>query len=83
MTTINSNDDELLAIEIAYGELTRKFTEDGVNPFACAAIMTKIAFMIYKSGLNAEDYDAMINTISDNRDQIRSFDEYTGAGRLN
>jgi hypothetical protein len=83
MTTINTNDDELLAIEIAYGELTRKFAEEGVNPFACAAIMTKIAMMIYKTSLNAEDYDAMINTISDNRDQIKSFEDYTGEGRLN
>jgi hypothetical protein len=83
MTTINTNDDELLAIEIAYGELTRKFAEEGVNPFACAAIMTKLAMMIYKTSLNTEDYDAMINTISDNRDQIKSFEDYTGAGRLN
>ncbi len=83
MTTITTTDDELLAIEIAYGELTRKFAEQGISPFACAAIMTKIAFMIYKTSLNAEDYDAMINTISDNRDEIKSFEEYGSAGRLN
>jgi len=39
--------------------------------------------MIYKTSLNAEDYDAMINTISDNRDEIKSFEEYGSAGRLN
>jgi hypothetical protein len=83
MTTINTSDDELMAIEIAYGELTRKFAEDGINVFACAAVMTKLAFMIYKTSLNAEDYNAMINEISDNRDKIKSFEEYSGAGRLN
>lgn len=83
MTTINTNDDEMLALEIAYGELTRKFTEEGVNPFASAAVMVKLAFMIYKTSLNAEDYDAMINEISDNRDKIKSFEEYGPSGRLN
>ena len=83
MTTINTNDDELLAIEVAYGELTRKFAEEGINPFACAAVMTKLAFMIYKTSLNAEEYDTMINEISDNRDKIKSFAEYGTAGRLN
>jgi hypothetical protein len=83
MSKITTNDDELLAIEISYGELTRKFAEEGINPFACAAVMTKLAFMIYKTSLNAEDYNAMINEISDNRDKIRSFEEYGSAGRLN
>lgn len=83
MTTITTTDDELLAIEIAYGELTRKFAEEGINTFACAAVMTKLAFMIYKTSLNAEDYNAMINEISDNRDKIKSFEEYGSAGRLN
>ena len=76
MSTINTNDDELLAIELAYGELTRKFAGEGVNLFACAAVMTKIAFMIYKTSLNTEDYNAMINEISDSRDKIKSFEEY-------
>ena len=76
MSKITTSDDELLAIEIAYGELTRKFAEEGINPFACAAIMTKLAFMIYKTSLNAEDYNSMINEISDNRDKIKSFEEY-------
>ncbi len=83
MSKITTSDDELLAIEISYGELTRKFAEEGINPFACAAIMTKLAFMIYKTSLNAEDYNTMINEISDNRDKIKSFEEYGPSGRLN
>ncbi len=83
MSKINTSDDELLSIEISYGELTRKFAEEGINPFACAAVMTKLAFMIYKTSLNAEDYNSMINAISDSRDEIKSFEEYGSAGRLN
>jgi hypothetical protein len=83
MSKITTSDDELLAIEISYGELTRKFAEEGINPFACAAIMTKLAFMIYKTSLNAEDYNSMINAISDSRHEIKSFEEYGPSGRLN
>jgi hypothetical protein len=45
--------------------------------------MMKIAMMVYKSSLNAEDYNAMINTIADSRDMIKTFEEYGSAGRLN
>jgi hypothetical protein len=83
MSKITTSDDELLAIEISYGELTRKFAEEGINPFACAAVMTKLAFMIYKTSLNAEDYNSMINAISDSRNEIKSFEEYGPSGRLN
>jgi hypothetical protein len=78
-----TTDDDLMAVEIAYSELTRKLAENGVNLFACSAVMTKLAFMIYKTSLNAEDYEMMINSISDNRNQIVSFDEIASIGRLN
>jgi len=78
-----NTDDDLMAVEIAYSELTRKLAENGVNLFACSAVMTKLAFMIYKTSLNAEDYEMMINSISDSRNQIVSFDEIASIGRLN
>ena len=76
MNTIQTNDDELLAIEMSYAELTRRFVEDGTNSFACAAVMTKLALMIYKTSLSPEDYDCMVNSISSSRNQIRSIFEY-------
>jgi hypothetical protein len=78
-----TTDDDLMAVEIAYSELTRKLAENGVNLFACSAAMTKLAFMIYKTSLNAEDYELMINSISDSRDRIVSFHEVANIGRLN
>jgi|APGre2960657373_1045057.scaffolds.fasta_scaffold88065_2 hypothetical protein len=83
MSKIKTSDDELMAIEMSFMTLTNKFAEEGISPLASAAIMMKIAMMVYKSSLNEEDYNAMINTIADSRDMIKSFDEYSQTGRLN
>jgi hypothetical protein len=63
--------------------LTNKFMDDGFSPHACAAIMTKLAMMIYKTTLDAEDYNSMINSIADSRNMIKSFTDYRRTGRLN
>jgi hypothetical protein len=83
MTTINTTDEELMAMEISYANLTHKFVEEGFSQYACAASMVKLAFMIYKSSLNAEEYNEMINSISDSRDRIKSFAEIEKFSRLN
>ena len=83
MTTINTTDEELMAMEISYYNLTHKFVEEGFSQYACAASMVKLAFMIYKSSLNAEEYNEMINSISDSRDRIKSFAEIEKFSRLN
>ena len=83
MTTINTTDEELMAMEISYANLTHKFVEEGFSQYACAASMIKLAFMIYKSSLNAEEYNEMINSISDSRDRIKSFAEIEKFSRLN
>lgn len=83
MTTVNTSDEELMAMEISYAELTHKFVEEGFNQYACAASMVKLAFMIYKSSLNAEEYNLMIDSISDSRDKIKSFAEIEKFSRLN
>ena len=83
MTIINTTDKEMLAMEVAYATLTTKFTDDGFSPYACAAIMTKLAFMIYKSSMSLEDYNMMIDSISESRDKIKSFAEVGNISRLN
>jgi hypothetical protein len=83
MTTINTTDEELMAMEISYANLTHKFVDEGFSQYACAASMVKLAFMIYKSSLNAEEYNEMINSISDSRDRIKSFSEIEKFSRLN
>jgi hypothetical protein len=83
MSTIKTTDEELMAMEISYAHLTSKFTDEGFNPYACAASMVKLAFMIYKTSMNAEDYNMMIDSISDSRDKIKSFVEVGEVSRLN
>ena len=48
---------------------------DGQKPFAIAAIFTMIALQIYKTSLSKEDYDKMVDSISENRDKIKSLPE--------
>jgi hypothetical protein len=83
MSTIQTTDEEMLAMEISFTELTNRFTKEGFSPYACAAVMTKLAFMIYKTSMSAEDYNLMIDSISDSRDQIKSFAEIQKTSRLN
>ena len=83
MTTIKTSDDQMLALEVSFAELTNKFVKEGFDPYACAAIMTKIAFMIYKSSMTPEDYNLMIDEISNSRDAIMTFAEFEQKGLLN
>ena len=83
MTTIETTDEELMAMEISYANLTHKFVEEGFNQYACAASMIKLAFMIYKSSMSTEDYNLMVDSISDSRDRIKSFSEIEKFSRLN
>jgi hypothetical protein len=72
---IETNDDQLMAIQTSYTELTKRFMEEGFDGFACAAIMTKLALMIYKSALSEEEYNLMIDEISSSRDYVKTFEE--------
>jgi hypothetical protein len=72
---IETSDDQLMAIQTSYTELTKRFMEEGFDGFACAAIMTKLALMIYKSALSEEEYNLMIDEISSSRDYVKTFEE--------
>lgn len=54
-----------------------KFTDEMAidhDPMAIAAVMTAISMSIYKTAMNAADYDRMVDSISDRRDQVKTFD---------
>ncbi len=74
------NDDEMtrtqmLEIESKYMMLTNELVGNNVNPFAVAAVMTKLAMMIYKTSLSASAYDEMIDSISERRNIVKPFNE--------
>ncbi len=84
MSTVNTSDEELMGLEASYLMLTHKLVDENFSPMACAAVMTKLAMMIYKSALDPEEYNAMVDTISDSRDLVKTFSEFQrSAGRLN
>lgn len=70
-------DDEKSLVEVAdraykaVGELI----QEGNPPFAVAAVYIMIALQIYKSSLSEEDYNEMVNSISLNRDNIKTLAE--------
>lgn len=83
MTIDNLTVDQLSEVELAYLELTTNLANAGVPPIAAAAIMTKLAMMVYKTSLSPEDYNFMIDQIANSRDLIRTMEEYMTGGRLN
>ena len=84
MSTVNTSDEELMGLEASYLMLTHKLVDENFSPMACAAVMTKLAMMMYKSALDPEEYNAMVDTISDSRDLVKTFSEFQrSAGRLN
>lgn len=52
--------------------LTGKLIEEGRRPFAIAAIYIMIAMQIYKTMLTEEDYNEMVDAISQNRNQVQT-----------
>jgi hypothetical protein len=85
---IETSDDQLIAIQTSYTELTKRFLDEGFDGFACGAIMIKLALMIYKSTLSEEEYYMIIDEISSSRDHIKTFDESNAelmriSGKLN
>jgi len=83
MPSIETTDEEMMAMEISFANLVSKFAEEGFSPYACAAVMTKLSFMIYKSSMSSEDYNMMIDEISNSRDRIKSFVDIEKFSRLN
>ncbi len=49
--------------------------KEGEKPFAIAAVFIMIALQIYKTSLSEEEYNLMVDSISENRDNIKSLPE--------
>ena len=64
-------------VEIINSELTlimEKWAEEGYSPMAMAAVFTVMGLQIYKTGMNDEDFNSMMDSISASRDMIARFD---------
>ena len=65
-------DDQLQGIYDDYLEFTIQMINES-NALTVAAIMMAQALSIYKTAMNAEDYNAMVDNISASRNQVKEF----------
>lgn len=68
------SDSDLLKL---YNEYLQ-FTDDQLtnhDAMAVAGIMLAQALSIYKTAMNDDDYNKMIDTISESRDKVKSFND--------
>jgi hypothetical protein len=66
------SDDQLQVLYDNYLDFTVRMITDG-NTLSVAAIMMAQALSIYKTALNDEEYNAIVDNISASRDQVKQF----------
>lgn len=67
------NDTELENLYDDYLQFTGRMCADH-SPMAVAAIMMTQALSIYKTTMTVEDYNQMVDSISANRNQVKTFE---------
>jgi hypothetical protein len=65
-------DDQLQELYDEYLDFTIRMINDS-NALSVAAIMMAQALSIYKTAMNDEAYNAMVDNISASRDQVKQF----------
>jgi hypothetical protein len=66
------SDDQLQVLYDNYLDFTVRMITDG-NTLSVVAIMMAQALSIYKTALNDEEYNAIVDNISASRDQVKQF----------
>lgn len=65
---------ELEDVHDAVLELVAELLQEGFEPFAVAGVMSNIALSMYKTTLSPDDFNTMIDYISQSRDRINRLD---------
>lgn len=65
---------ELEGVHEAVLELVAELLQEGYEPFAVAGVMSNIALSMYKTTLSPEDYNTMMDYISQSRDRVSRLD---------
>jgi hypothetical protein len=53
--------------------ITAELVNNGYDAMEISAVMTRVAFQIYKTKLTNEDFNRMVDFISQSRDEIQPF----------
>jgi competence transcription factor ComK len=72
---MDKQDSDLMIVADKVYNMTTELLVEDHQQFAIAAALTMVAMQIYKSSLSKEDYDKMVDSISDSRDQIMSLND--------
>jgi hypothetical protein len=54
-------------------KVTAELVNNGYDAMEISAVMTRVAMQIYKTKLSTEDYNRMVDFISQSRDDIQPF----------
>lgn len=70
------NDEEMMQnlTQEVYG-FTSEFIMKGNSPFAIAASYVMIAMQIYRTILSEDEYNQMVDVISDSRSQVKTLND--------
>lgn len=75
MTTIQTSDEETKFLGERVYKIAGDMVAEGHKPFAIAAVFALVALQIYKTSLSEEDYNKMVDSISESRNRIRSLED--------
>jgi hypothetical protein len=64
-------DDTLDKMYVEYADFTARILADESEPLKAAAVMATLAASLYRTVLNEEDYNAMMDTISATRGRVQ------------
>ena len=69
-------ENDLIEVYNKYMELTDKLLGENISAIEVAPIMIKLGLEIYKTVMTPEDYDRMVDFISDHRDDVQDLSEF-------
>lgn len=70
------NDEKLIHTYNEFMTLTDQLLGENVRAIEIAPILIKLGLEIYKTVMSAEDYNRMVDFISDHRDEINDLSEF-------
>lgn len=70
------NDDNLVNTYNEFMILTDKLLGEDVKAIEIAPILIKLGLEIYKTVMSPDDYDRMVDFISDHRDEINDLSDF-------
>ncbi len=70
------SDEKLVNTYNEFMNLTDKLLGEDVRAIEIAPILIKLGLEIYKTVMSPEDYDRMVDFISDHRDEINDLSEF-------